>query len=180
MQTKERKNAKQQTWEQFVAWTTQAANLSEEEAKKLKNSLAAKIIVATARISGCSYPKRIIVSHLCTLMADVRNKLIFGHKAGESLEARLEPVNFYPGGDPIAVKAGMLLLKLLSLNDHKYDIADDILAGKQNPLIVDMDYQAEKADILQIYFSLPGYVLRRFDYLYQQVIKADWWWNPEA
>lgn len=160
---------------ELVPWVTQACRLTPEESGKLEKSLAAEITVAVAFFSGCKEPARIAVSHLLTLVADYRTDGLFSHKAGESLGERLEIGNYFPGGDTEIVKAGKLILELLSLNDHKKDIARDILTRKQNPLIIDIDYQEEYNRIVDSFNNLPQYARSKFQILFDKSIKADIW-----
>ena len=161
--------------ENLIPFVTRAARLSPEEEKRLLACPATGIITATAYLSGCREPERIIASHLLTLLADMRTEGLYSHRAGESLAARLEAGNHYPGGDPEVVRGGMLLLELLSLKDHRHDLALDIAAGKQNPLIVDMDYQEELERIVSDFHLLPASVQKGFGDLFDKTISASFW-----
>lgn len=83
-------------------------------------------------------------SHGLSVIADSKTKGHYSHRPGESLADCLEPINHFPVGDPGKVQAEILLLELLSLNDYRTDIHQDIINGEQNPLIVDIDFQEEQ------------------------------------
>jgi hypothetical protein len=163
-------------WSDLVQWTRVASCLSEKEAVSLGGSLAGEILAATAFLSNCRSPARTAVSHLTTLVAAVRCRGIYSHRPGETLAERLLPLYHYPGGDPDVVRAGMLLLEYLSLRDHKEDMAGDIVHGKQNPLILQMDYDEERERILKEYSHLPAGTRECFGDIYEKVIQARWWW----
>lgn len=164
-----------QSLARFMNWMKKACCLTREESQRLKQSLTTRIIIFTAYHSHCQTPERIILGHLCTLVAALRLKQIFDHKPGETLPERLAPLASFPGGDPHVVKAGLLLLELLSLNDHKKDLADDILGNKQNPLIFQLDYESERARILKEFRALPDRVKNLFSVLFEKTVNAAWW-----
>lgn len=161
-------------WENLIKMTQQAGQLPPNETVRLSQSMAAEIIAATAYISKCYEPERMIVSHWMTLIGAFRSNL-FNHKPGETLAERLLPVAYYPEGDTQAIKAGMLLLELLSLNDHKHDLPDDIEKGKQNPLILELDYNNERNRILDDYEKLPHYIQDHYKNLFDRSIKCIFW-----
>lgn len=150
-------------WPVIMKQTTKAAGLTEAEGKRLSTSLAAQVVAATAYISGCNDPDRIAVSHLTTFIGAVRCPELFGHRNGESLSNRLLAGNYYPGGDPVAVKAGMLILELLSLNDHKHDFKDDLVNSKENPLVSHINYDEAREKIRKEYVQLSKTMQIAFD-----------------
>lgn len=136
-----------ENWSRLVHETTQAARLTSEESTRLSRSLVAEVIAATAFISGCKDPERIAVTHLTTLVGAVRCPEVFGHRQGESLQDRLLVGNYYPGGNPEAVKACMLILELISLNDHRADFKNDLINKKSNPLAYNLNYDEAREKI---------------------------------
>jgi hypothetical protein len=74
----------------------------------------------------------------------------FLHHPGMSLRKRLEPGDNLAGAkNKAAAEKGMLLLELASLQDHLKDREADLRAGKSNPLLEGMDYEAEKNRLLK-------------------------------
>lgn len=153
-----------------------AARLTESEIEIVNNSLVPDIIIETAYQSGCIDPDRVAVGHLITFIGAFRCRDISDHRNGESLRNRIETIGHYPGGNIETVKAGMLLLELLSLNDHLEDIEKDLIKGKTNPLIsAGFNYEKEKARIDREYMGLSESVKKSFKYLHDKVIKAGFW-----
>lgn len=163
-------------WPQLVKWMVQAARLTKEEEAKLEKSLAAEIIGATAFMSECENKERIAVAHLTSFMAAVRCWNIEGHKESESLADRLSALNYFPGGRKDVVRGGMILLELLSLKDHKHDLADDIMDNKYNPLTFDIQFDGEHRRLMEEFDSLPTEVKESFSYLKKRVIDGSFWY----
>ena len=69
----------------------------------------------------------------------------------------------------------MLLLELLSLNDHKEDFLNDLIAGENNPLVTCLNYDAERERILREYNGLPGEIKDRFKGIFEKVIVCGFW-----
>lgn len=153
-----------------------AINLSEDEILKMKNNLAVKIIIFTTYNSNCIKPNDILFRHLLLFIATIRCPNIFQYKDDETIEDRLSPLNYFPGGNKDTIKAGMLLLELLSLNDANTDYFYDIIEKKSNPLHGSMIYTDEKERIISEFKKLPYVVKNDFDELYFETITAGYWW----
>lgn len=166
---------KEKQWPAIVKWTSKASNLSREETVRLEKSLAAKIIAATTYLSGCENPDRIAISHLTTFIAAIKCPEVFSQKEGETIRERLNTGKFFPGGNEKIVRAGWILLEFLSLKDHRTDISDDILEGKYNPLILDVDYKEEKEQLLREYSKLSPAVKELFKGFLGDVLAGSIW-----
>jgi hypothetical protein len=184
METRDLRLCKQQTanvwereryWDILLQYTDQAVFLTDQELTGLENSTAAEVLAATVFIAGCKDPYRVAVAQLTTFVAALRCKELFGHRSMESLAARLQPCANFPGGNRKVIEAGMILLQLISLNDHEYDLTADIDKGKQNPLILELDYNVEKERLLAQWDEIPGYIKDAFGNLYSRSVMAVFW-----
>lgn len=167
--------SREKQWPKIVEWTRKATSLTPCETEQFKKSLAAEIIAATAYLSGCKNPDRIALSHMTTFIAAVKCPEVFSQKEGETIRERLDTGNFFPGGNEEVVKCARVLLELLSLNDHKTDISGDILKGRYNPLILEIDYKEEKEKLLREYNQFSLAVKGQFNALLGDVLTASSW-----
>jgi hypothetical protein len=161
-------------WNEKKVWLyvkEQAAiggKFSAKELYTLDHSITGKLLCAIAYYSCCNDPDRIAILHLITLVAGTRCRKIAHHRVKESLRDRLSPFLYFPGGNKEVIKAGTLLLELLSLEDHKTDFVTDMLQNKENPL-TSIDYKAEKARILDEYHRIEPCVRDMFKDFYKWI-----------
>jgi len=162
------------TWNEKKEWplllkkAAIGGKFSQNEIKALDCSIAGKILCAIAYYSGCASPERISVSHLITLIAATRCRQLANHRIQESLRERLTPFLYFPGGNEEVIRAGSLLLELLSLEDHRVDFLNDILNDKINPLI-NTDYDLEKKRILKEYDTVDPQIKKYFEDYYKWI-----------
>jgi hypothetical protein len=155
-------------WPLLVEMASIGGKFSAKEIKSLNRSIAGKLLCAIAYYSGCKNPDRVAVLHLITLVAAARCRKITNHRVKESLRERLAPFLNFPGGNKEVVKAGALLLELLSLEDHKADFIEDIINNKENPLS-SIDYKSEKERILGEYDNTGQWIKDYFEDFYKWI-----------
>lgn len=155
-------------WPVLLKLAAIGGNFSEEETRMLNNAMVGKLLSAIAYLSGCKDPDRIAVLHLIALVAATRCKKVVNHRVKESLRERLIPFLYFPGGNKEVIKAGTLLLELLSLEDHKTDFLEDMINNKENPLS-SIDYDTEKRRILGEYNKIDQKVRDFFKDFYKWI-----------
>ena len=152
-------------WPELVEQASIGGKFSGKEIKALNRSIVGKLLCAIAYHSGCPHPDRIAVTHLITLVAATRCRKIAHHRVKESISDRLAPFLHFPGGNQEVIKAGSLLLELISLEDHKADFIEDALADKINPLNF-IDYHKGKKRILDEYSTIDPQIKKYFEDYY--------------
>jgi hypothetical protein len=155
-------------WPELLEQASIGGKFSGQEIKALNNSIVGKLLCAIAYRSECTNPDRIAVTHLITLVAATRCRKIATHRVKESIRERIAPFLHFPGGNEEVIKAGSLLLELLSLEDHKTDFVKDALENKLNPLIF-TDYSKEKECILDQYSAIDPQIKKYFEDYYNWI-----------
>ena len=170
---KKAKLTKSFNWESIADELSAIFHLSKEEKEKVLKSPAARLTAEIAYLAGCHDPDRVAMAHVGTIIIASKNPR-FSHKKNESLYNRMAVLDHYPGGNPEIVKAGMILLELISLYDHVRDIESDRKIGKYNPLLDDIEYISERDRLLDVVNNFDPAIQEMYR-AYTEFLPFSWW-----
>lgn len=129
----------------LVNETSKSLNLTLEESKMVINSQVARFVAEIPFICSQKEPEQKAVLSLIILVSAKRNKALYASKINQSILERVSLCVVGQDGDQELLKACKTFLTLASLEDHKYDLEDDIKNNYPNPLRNTLDFDTEKA-----------------------------------
>jgi len=132
-------------WRDLLSDLSASMNLTEDELKKIEDSSTAKLIAAIPFAADCTNPERYALANLSTYILAKVNRSVFDMKENESIQDRLSPINNFKDGKKEIIRKGMLLLELISLEDHYVDKVEDARLKKYNPVLAGkINYDKER------------------------------------
>ncbi len=109
-------------------------NLDKKEIELLNNSQIITFVVDYPFIANQDFPDKMAVLNAGNIIAAYRNNNFFKTGKNQSIKQRVSLCLHQTNDDPKIREAAILLLELVSLQDHKNDRKTDLIEGKFNPL----------------------------------------------
>jgi hypothetical protein len=138
-------------WFGIAETVGKAFGLSKERMEHLKGKKTAKLIAGIPFLAGCRNPDRIAASHLAIYLLGIAAPEISDHRKtdDDTLDARLERISWFDGGDEAVISRGMDLLTLQMLAGYNTDREKDKAKNKYNPLNAGLwDFERDKRELI--------------------------------
>ena len=135
-------------WDEIAEQTADAFAMTESQRERFARNRIAKLIASIPFLAECEQPHRTALSHLATYIVSCRVKGIANPTPADDhdIMARLALIANFIGGDRRVIDRGMALLALNMVADYQRDIAEDLAAGKHNPVASGaFDFETESA-----------------------------------
>lgn len=128
--------SKAEPWKDVIRNTTGAFRMTAAETDRMLAHSISNLIAALPFIAGCENPERTASAHLGVYLLSCRNKEYYNHAPEDDGDIfdRLALINQFNDGDRAVIRKGMSLLALNMISDYNRDRAEDLVAGKYNPL----------------------------------------------
>jgi len=139
-------------WNRTARLVADAFRFTPDETERLLANPIARLIGSLPFIVGAEDPDRTAVVNLSAFVMSCRAESVADPRPSDDayVTRRLELLGNFIGGDPDLIRRGMNLIALWMLEDYRRDTAEDLIAGKYNPVGAGVwDYTEEKERLIR-------------------------------
>ena len=156
-------------WPQLLEIASKDGKFTTEEVAALQSSVAGKIICNTTYYSRCINPGDTAVKNLIIFVSESREKAYYIPRDIKNLRNRILARIRFPGGNPYIEEAGMMLLEIFLIEDHKKCFPRDGENSEEIAILLE-EHNKEKQRILRKYNKLDPVTKECFADYYEAIV----------